>query len=56
MELQVEEQEIELAPQEDTGAGNSFGTTTSTKFQHSPEPNLPVLEGEGSATPSHIDI
>jgi hypothetical protein len=53
-QLQVDEQEIELALQEDTGAAKLSDTA---KFQHSPEPNLPVLEGEGtrdSATPSQI--
>jgi len=51
---QLDEQEIELTPQEDTGPAVFYDTA---KFQHSPESSFAALEDEGSrdnATPSHI--
>jgi hypothetical protein len=50
---QLDEQEIELAPQDDTGAAN-FSVTA--KFQHSPEPSSASLGDESpmnGATPPH---
>jgi hypothetical protein len=52
---QLDEQEIELTPQDDTGPA-IFSDTA--KFEHSPEPTSVALEDEGSrdgATPSHVN-
>jgi hypothetical protein len=52
---QLDEQEVELTPQEDTGPAIFYDTA---KFQHSPESSFAALEDEGSrdsATPSHTD-
>jgi hypothetical protein len=49
---QLDEQEMELTPQEDTGAANSSVTA---EFQHSPEPSSASLGDESmkGATPPH---
>jgi hypothetical protein len=52
---QLDGQEIELAPQDDTAAANF---SDSAKFQHSPEPTSAALKDEGfrdSATSSHVN-